>query len=316
MEKRIPSTDQSTWNANFKVGDKVKIRVDFSDRADVNKTYSISSINKEFSSQAKRKENPSGYIYVLSGNGGDWEGKDLELSEENVNISSEKQVFNLPTSFSEYDYETDNLVILRIPPEPTDMPDNPQPQDDSEPKEPQEIPENVENPFDEEKPKDNPDDQKGQDDDQKGKGKDGEDSEGEDSEGEDSEGKDSEKGKDSQGEGEESEDEDSEQGNGKGEDSEGKDNNGDDFGNSADNGLDIEQIMKQIKEDFEKGMSSQDVQNRLDVEVIESALSLQKDQIKEVFKTKELAKTAIGRRNLFGTDNEIKINNALNEIFK
>ena len=59
------------------------------------------------------------------------------------NISSEKQVFNLPTSFSEYDYETDNLVILRIPPEPTDMPDNPQPQDDSEPKEPQEIPENV-----------------------------------------------------------------------------------------------------------------------------------------------------------------------------
>ena len=72
MEKRIPSTDPSTWNANFKIGDKVKIRVDFSDRADVNKTYSINSINKEFSSQAKGKENLSGYIYVFSGNGGNW----------------------------------------------------------------------------------------------------------------------------------------------------------------------------------------------------------------------------------------------------
>ena len=203
----------------------------------------------------------------------------MELSDENVNISSEKQVFNLPTSFSEYDYETDDLVILRIPPEPTNMPDNPQPQDDDNPQPPQETPENVENPFDDEKPND-----------QKEKDKDKGEGQGQ-GEGE------------GQGEG---------QGQGEGE-GEGEDG---DFGNNPQGGLDIDQIMKKIKEDFEKGMSSKDVQNKLDVEVIESALSLPKEQIKEVFKTKELAKTAIGRRNLFGTDNEVKINNALNEIFK
>ena len=38
--------------------------------------------------------------------------------------------------------------------------------------------------------------------------------------------------------------------------------------------------------------------------------------IKNVFKTKAVAKAAIGNRNLFGADNEQKINDVLNEIFK
>lgn len=36
MENRIPSTDQSTWGAKFNRGDKVKVRIDFSNIADVN----------------------------------------------------------------------------------------------------------------------------------------------------------------------------------------------------------------------------------------------------------------------------------------
>jgi hypothetical protein len=190
---------------------------------------------------------------------------------------------NLPSSFIEYDTEEDNITILRVPPPSPPQGENPPPPQDEpeEPQEPQEVPENVENPFEEEQDKDNKDqDNKDQD----GKDQDGKDGEGEDGEGEDGEGEDGEKG---------------------------------DFGNKADDeGLDLDELLKKIKDEFSKGKSSQQIQNDMGFNVIEEALSTPKDSIKSVFKSKQLAKAAIGNRNLFGADNEQKINDLLNEIFK
>ena len=79
--KRLPSTDKSVWGAEYKIGDKVKIREDFSkDKHNVNFTYTIQKI--EVSADFKRPENTSGKLYTLSNGGGNWEGKDLELAVE------------------------------------------------------------------------------------------------------------------------------------------------------------------------------------------------------------------------------------------
>lgn len=76
--KRLPSTDKSVWGAEYKIGDKVKIRKDFSGVGNVNFTYTIQKI--EVSAEFKRPDNPSGKLYSLSNDGGNWEGKDLELA--------------------------------------------------------------------------------------------------------------------------------------------------------------------------------------------------------------------------------------------
>jgi hypothetical protein len=78
--KRLPSTDKSVWGAEYKIGDKVKIREDFSGSGNVNFTYTIQKI--EVVADFKRPENTSGKLYILSNGGGNWEGKDLELAAE------------------------------------------------------------------------------------------------------------------------------------------------------------------------------------------------------------------------------------------
>jgi type IV secretory pathway VirB10-like protein len=207
---------------------------------------------------------------------------------------------NIPSSFIEYDTEEDDITILRVPPPNPPQGENPPPEDEpGKPQEPQEVPENVENPFEEEQDKDNKDqDNK----DQESKDQESKDQEGKDQEGKDQDGKDGKNGEGENGEGENGEDEDSEKG---------------DFGNKADDeGLDLDELLKKIKDEFSKGKSSNQIQNDMGFNAIEEALSTPKDSIKSVFKSKQLAKAAIGNRNLFGADNEQKINDLLNEIFK
>ena len=57
------------------------------------------------------------------------------------------------------------------------------------------------------------------------------------------------------------------------------------------------------------------IQNKRDVEAIESALATSKDRIKDTFKSKTVARVAIGNTKLFADDNEQRINDALNQIF-
>lgn len=91
VEKGLPSTDPETWNGEFKVGDKVKIRWDYSNDLGLEKTKGFAKVDY-FSSENNftvvhkglpmsdnvRPENPTGVIYMID-NGQGWEGKDLEL---------------------------------------------------------------------------------------------------------------------------------------------------------------------------------------------------------------------------------------------
>jgi hypothetical protein len=212
-----------------------------------------------------------------------------------------KEDKNLPSSFIEFDTEKDDIIILRVP-EPPQEGGAPPPETD-EPQEPQETPENVENPFDEEQPKpENEDDKNGD-----AENKDGEDKEpkeGEDKEPKDGQDKEPKENK-KEGEGDEGDEGDEE-----GEGEEG------DFGNTDNEKIDLDELLKKVKDAFEKGNSTQNIQNEMDLQVVERALATSKNNIKDVFKTKAIAKAAIGNRNLFGADNEQKINDVLNEIFK
>lgn len=98
----IPSTDPSTWNGTFNVGDKVKVRIDMSMNINIpydspDNEFTIVSIESGAASPFQldsrgnniggliRPENPSGLLYLLNNNGGQWEGKDLELVEKGTN---------------------------------------------------------------------------------------------------------------------------------------------------------------------------------------------------------------------------------------
>lgn len=78
---RIPSTDPSTWDAVFKKGDKVKVRVDQSKNFQSNPDAVYVIVKVQEYDSIKKPENPSGKIYTLD-DGSNWEGKDLELLTE------------------------------------------------------------------------------------------------------------------------------------------------------------------------------------------------------------------------------------------
>jgi hypothetical protein len=102
QRKGLPSTDLRVWGAEYEIGDKVKIRWDFS--TDLGNGASdvvydspenfFEITDKTILSEAKRKENSTGFLYELT-NGQSWEGKDLELvSEESVPKSEKEDDWN------------------------------------------------------------------------------------------------------------------------------------------------------------------------------------------------------------------------------
>jgi hypothetical protein len=117
QEKGLPSTDPQTWHGSFKVGDKVKIRWDFSNDLGLPATkgnakvdyfsndnnFTIVRIDKRFQEPEatggiQRPENPTGLLYVLS-NKQSWEGKDLELVDGTTNTPSAT-----PTTQPQYNF--------------------------------------------------------------------------------------------------------------------------------------------------------------------------------------------------------------------
>ena len=337
-ELRLPSTDPSTWNGSFKVGDKVKVRINFSDRADVNAVLNITSLDKgsakpiSLDEQGRnigglmRPENPSGILYNLS-NGQSWEGKDLELVSNSVSNSkpsvssanSSKSENKIGQTFSKFDTEKDNIIILRVTPKPQGG--TPPPQGGTPPPLDQPVPKNIKNPLDETPPPPQggtppPDDgtppQGGDQEPPKG-GEDGGDQEppkgGEDGgDQEPPKGGDQEPPKGGENGGDQ-------EGTPKGE---GGNQEGDDFGNNSTKPeKTLEELMRDIQNAFEKGQSgANDLQLTNDISILERALATPRDRIKETFKTIAVAKSAIGRTNIFGTDNEKRLNETLNQIFK
>jgi len=222
-----------------------------------------------------------------------------------------------------FDTQKDKITILRVkPPQQEGTP--PPPQDgDMPPPPPEPQPDNVKDPF-EETPPPPPNDGEDKDDEDK----DGEDKDGEDKDGEDKEGKDQD-GDDKDGDDKDGEDKDGDDKGKKGDKDKGGDKDGsgkspkgqfkdsdDEFGDDDSTLQSLEELLKKIKEDFDKGKSTKDIQLEQDLDILENALSTPKNQIKDIFKSKAVVLSAIGRRNIFGTDNEQRLNDTLNEIFK
>ncbi len=126
----VPSTDNSTWANTFNVGDRVRVRVDFTGDSQYKNVlsgrentydkpeniYTIQSFikdSKPFQLDKRgnniggliRPENPSGRLYTLS-NGERWEGKDLELvratkNKDAINAQPSKKKF-VPMDFTPF----------------------------------------------------------------------------------------------------------------------------------------------------------------------------------------------------------------------
>jgi len=191
-----------------------------------------------------------------------------------------------------FDTQKDKIIILRVKPPQTGG--TPPPDDGTPPPPPEPQPDNVKDPFEDTPPPPKGGEGEGGEGEGEGEGEggEGEGGEGEGGEGEDGKGKDGKQG-----------------GNNKGEGADGEFGDDDDMQS-------LEEMLKKIKEDFDRGKTTKDIQNQQDLDSLANALSVPKDQIKNIFKTKSIVMSAIGRRNIFGTDNEQRLNDTLNEIFK
>jgi hypothetical protein len=232
--------------------------------------------------------------------------KNAQLSISQVGNTSDDLDFEIP-SFDDggslsssvvFDTQKDKIIILRVKPAQPDG-GTPPPDGGTPPPPPEPQPDNVKDPF-EKTPPPPPD---------KGDDKEGDDKEGDDKEGDDKEGDDKE------GEGEPDGG-----GDGEGEDAKDGKNQGEggdsEFGDDDSEMQSLEEMLKKIKDDFDSGKSTRDIQLGQDLDILENALSTPKDQIKNVFRNKSIVMNALGRKNIFGTDNEQRLNDTLNEIFK
>jgi hypothetical protein len=98
IKKGLPSYDLRVWEAEYEIGDKVKIRWDFSTdlgNGASNVVYDspenfFEITDKTIFAEFKRGDNPKGFLYKLT-NGQSWEGKDLEIIEEQAIPPTEKE---------------------------------------------------------------------------------------------------------------------------------------------------------------------------------------------------------------------------------
>jgi len=286
-----PETPPETFQEVPIVGDIIRVGNKYGIVTDIIDTQVVTKeISKEEAMRILQNQKNAQISISQSGNTSD--DLDLEIPSFDDGGSLSSTVV--------FDTQKDKIIILRVkPPQTGGTP--PPPDDGTPPPPPEPQPDNVEDPTE----KTPPPPKSGDDEDEEGEDEEGE-GEGEDGEGEDGEGE----GEGGEGEGGEGED-------GKGKDGKGADGEGadGDFGDDDDM-QSLEEMLKKIKEDFDRGKTTKDIQNQQDLDSLANALSVPKDQIKNIFKTKSIVMSAIGRRNIFGTDNEQRLNDTLNEIFK
>ena len=291
-----PETPPETFQEVPIVGDIIRVGNKYGIVTDIIDTQVVTKeISKEEAMRILQNQKNAQISISQSGNTSD--DLDLEIPSFDDGGSLSSTVI--------FDTQKDKIIILRVkPPQTGGTP--PPPDDGTPPPPPEPQPDNVEDPTEKTPPPP--------------KGGEGEDGEGEDGEGEgeggegegEGEGGEGEGGEGEGGEGEGGEDKDGKGKDGKGADGEGADG---EFGDDDDM-QSLEEMLKKIKEDFDRGKTTKDIQNQQDLDSLANALSVPKDQIKNIFKTKSIVMSAIGRRNIFGTDNEQRLNDTLNEIFK
>ena len=95
---------------------------------------------------------------------------------------------------------------------------------------------------------------------------------------------------------------------------EGDDGDDDDFGQKPTKEFDIDELVDKINKAMEKGKNQDDLKLDSDIKVLENKLGTKK--VKTEFRKKRLAKIGLGNQQLFATDNDERIDNALNKIFE
>ena len=88
----------------------------------------------------------------------------------------------------------------------------------------------------------------------------------------------------------------------------------DDFGQKPTKEFDIDELIDKINKAMEEGKNQDDLKLDSDIKVLENKLGTKK--IKTEFRKKKLAKIGLGNQQLFATDNDERIDNALNKIFE
>ncbi len=222
-----------------------------------------------------------------------------------------------------YNLKRDKIIILRVN-EPNDTP--PEGGGFPPPPPPDKVPDNVEDPFDKDKEsKDNegkdenknnnpePDKGEGEDNDGKDDKSDGEDENNDNGKTEGGinspDDEDDNEGKPDDGTNTDDSDDDKGEGEGEGE-GEGADSFGDD-----DEAVDFDELLRKSIEDFDKAKSDTSFVPDTDIVAVEVFLGANTPNIIKTFKTKTLAKIAIGRAQIFEDRNSERINNVLNLIF-
>ena len=231
-----------------------------------------------------------------------------QLEDGTLEVNSKGMVTSLEDGGSVsgqkmYNVDNDNVVILRVsppkqaPPE-GDFPPPPPPDD------PEEVPDNVKDPFEE-----NDDDDRDDDDRDDDRDDDDRDDDRDDDDRDDDDRDDDDKG----------DDKGNDKGNDKGDDD--GDDEGDDEGDDDDfftkkitTEDDIEKIISDINKQIEKGKKPEDLKTLSDIETIKRKLGSNK--IAKEFRNKKLTKIALGKEDVFASDNDERLNNALNKIFE
>ena len=219
-----------------------------------------------------------------------------QLEDGTIEVNDDGMVTSLEDGGSlsgqkKYNVDNDNVVILRVsppkqaPPE-EDFPPTPPPDD------PDEVPDNIKDPFEE----DDEDDDDEDDDDK-------EDDDNEDDDNEDDDDK---------------EDDDNEDDDDKEDDEGDEGDEGDDDDDFTTKRIttedDIEKIISGINKQLKEGKKPEDLKTSSDIETIKRKLGSNK--IAKEFRNKKLTKIALGKEDVFASDNDERLNNALNKIFE
>ena len=217
-----------------------------------------------------------------------------QLEDGTLEVNSKGMVTSLEDGGSVsgqkmYNVDNDNVVILRVSPPKQAPPEG----DFPPPDDPEEVPDNVKDPFEENDDDDRDDDDR--DDDRNDDRDDDRDDDDRDDDDRDDE-------RDDKGDDEE--------------DDEGDDEGDDDdfFTKKITTEDDIEKIISGINKQLEEGKKPEDLKTLSDIETIKRKLGSNK--IAKEFRNKKLTKIALGKEDVFASDNDERLNNALNKIFE
>jgi len=239
-----------------------------------------------------------------------------QLEDGTLEVNSKGMVTSLEDGGSVsgqkmYNVDNDNVLILRVSPPKQAPPEG----DFPPPPPPEEIPDNVKDPFeenDDDRDDDDRDDDDRDDDDRDDDDRDDDDRDDDDRDDDDRDDDD----RDDDDRDDDDRDDDDRDDDDRDDDDRDDDDRDDDdfFTKKITTEDDIEKIISGINKQLKEGKKPEDLKTLSDIETIKRKLGSNK--IAKEFRNKKLTKIALGKEDVFASDNDERLNNALNKIFE